>query len=432
VSSATPPTVRRRLWRPLAFLLYGAGAILVVAAFWARSPVPLFAALPLLLAPVSGLVMAPGEALRARLTWAADGAGAEVVLRGTIEVEGAIDARRVEVRFYTIEPLVEVAPPELEVRDTEIRFVARYRAPYPCLLIVPRPDVLWVDPLALLEIPVSLSGDALRVERFPPEVTNVGRSRLERTTSAPGEIRSRAIGSAGEFFAVRTAAPSDTYRQINWWATARSGRLLANDYHLERTGDLVILLDLRPTSLGPEKDRQLLAVSRAAALGIASGFLAQKARVGLGLYEEFLTAVPLGSGRVQQYRLQVALQRAEIAVTPGPAERLGVSMRRYFPPGVTTLLISSLADEEGLLVLPHLRRRGFPAFVLSPSPLPLFPPSPTDDHGEAALATRLLRLVRRARVGEGWREASVIEWEDYWSLAPLVDFLARPVLRRNR
>jgi uncharacterized protein (DUF58 family) len=297
---------------------------------------------------------------------------------------------------------------------------------------VARPEVHWVDPLGILEVPIRVAGDALRVERFPPEVSHVGRSRLERTTSAPGEIRSRSLGPAGEFFAVRTAAPTDTYRQINWWATARAGRLLANDYHLERTGDLVILLDLRPTSLGLERDRKLLAVSRAAALGIASGFLAQKARVGLGLFDEFLTAVPLGTGRLQQYRLQTALSHAEVAPTPGPAERLGVSMRRYFPPGVTTLLISSLADEESLLVLPHLRRRGFPSFVLSPSPVPLLPPPPANDPGDADLATRMLRLVRRAKVSEGWREAAVIEWEDYWSLAPLLNFLARPVLRRNR
>ncbi|MCI4330300.1 MAG: DUF58 domain-containing protein [Thermoplasmata archaeon] len=427
-----PVSTARRLWRPLALYLYAASGLLVAAAFLAKSPVPLFAALPLLLAPASGLALAPSSALGARLTWAAEGSGAEVTLRGTIAAEGRVDVRRLEVRFYTVEPLEPVAPPKLELRGGEIRFEAKYRAPYPCLLIVPRPDVLWVDPLGLLEVPVRVAGDALRVERFPPEVSNIGRSRLERTTSAPGEIRSRAIGPAGEFFAVRTAAPTDTYRQINWWATARGGRLLANDYHLERTGDLVILLDLRPTSLGPEKDRQLLAVSRAAALGIASSFLSQKARVGLGLFDEFLTAVPLGSGRLQQFRLQVALQKAEIAITPGPAERLGVSMRRYFPPGVTTLLISPLADEEGLLVLPHLRRRGFPAIVLSPSPLPMLSASPSDDRGEAALAGRLLRIVRRVRVGEGWREASVIEWEDYWSLAPLVDFLARPVLRRNR
>lgn len=429
---SSPMSASRRSWRPLAFGLYALGGVLVAGAFLARSAVPLFAALPLLLAPVSGLAQAPTGELGATLSWAAEGSGPNVTLRGRVAVGGGVDPARLELRFYPVEPLRTTGPPKVTVEPGGVGFEASYTVPYPALLVVPRPELLWVDPLGLLEITIPVSGSALRVDRFPPEVANVGRSRLQRTTSAPGEIRSKVVGAAGEFFAVRTAAPTDTYRQVNWWATARSGRLLANDYHLERTGDLVILLDLRPTSLGPEKDRELLAVSRSAALGIATGFLAQKSRVGLGLFDEFLTAVPLGSGRLQQHRLQVALQRAEITGTPGPSERLGASMRRYFPPGVTTLLISPLADEEAILVLPHLRRRGFPAVVLSPSPLPLIASNDPDPLSDAALSARLLRVVRRARVSEGWREAAVVEWEDYWSLAPLVRLLARPPLRRSR
>jgi uncharacterized protein (DUF58 family) len=204
---------------------------------------------------------------------------------------------------------------------------------------------------------------------------------------------------------------------------------VANDFLAERTGDLILLLDVRPTPLGRARDEKLLSVSRAAALGVATAFLRQKARVGLGLYGEFLDAVPLGTGRRQRHRIVTELRDARIVNAPGPAERLAVSMRQYFPPGVLSILFSPLAEEDSLLLLPHLRRRGYPLIVVSPSPLPLLAASTKEVGAEDATALRLLKLVRRRQMAEVWREAPVVDWEEYWSLAPLVELLRRPVRR---
>ena len=83
-----------------------------------------------------------------------------------------------------------------------------------------------------------------------------------------------------------------------------------------------------------------------------------------------------------------------------------------------------------MLIVPHLRRRGFPTIVLSPSPLSVLDLS--DSTPEDRVVARLLRLVRRRRLGEAWRQAPVIDWEDYWSLAPLVRFLQSPALGNRR
>jgi len=415
------------LWRPAAVLVFVTGALLVLLGIVVRSPVPLLAAVPLLLAPVASALGAPRSGLDASVEWSVDGSGAEVRVHGTIRPRSPRVADGVEVRVYRPAPLTETEPTSVTLDGGAVRFATVWHAPYPFLATLARPDVVWSDPIGLLEIPLALEGSALRLERFPPEATRIGAVRLHRTTPQPGETRSRQVGSSGEFFSVRAAAPTDTPRQINWRATARSGRLVANDFYLERTGDLLLLIDLRPTSLGVDRDEQLLSVSRAAALGIATGFLADKSRVGLGLYDEFLSAIPMGTGRLQRYRIAHALQRTRLAENPGPSERLAVSLRRYFPPGVTTVLLSPLADEESLLLLTHLRRRGYPTIVLSPSPLPLLvPPEGTGTPDDAA-ALRLLRLVRRQRVGEAWREGPVVEWEDYWSLSPFVRFLSVPV-----
>jgi hypothetical protein len=101
-------------------------------------------------------------------------------------------------------------------------------------------------------------------------------------------------------------------------------------------------------------------------------------------------------------------------------------MRQYFPPGVLTILLTTLSTEEQLLVLPHLRRRGYPVVVLSASPVPTLIPEGVTAR-EAELARRILVLERRQRISEAWQESPTVDWEDYWSLGPLVHLLKRPV-----
>jgi uncharacterized protein (DUF58 family) len=407
-------------------LLAGAGAILGVAAVVLRTSVPLFLALPLLLAPIAAGLFLPRRTIVARVEWTERGTGGRVRVAGRIRTEPPVTPTLLYPTFTAPGPLQERAPPELEALDPNLAFTLEYETPFPCLLDLPLPEIVWRDPLGLAESPVTVVGQPLAIERYPPELHRLGVVNLRRTTPLPGEIRSRALGSAGDFFTVRGAIPTDTPRQINWRATARAGHLIANDYLLERTGDLVLLLDVRPTDLGRGRDEQLLSVARAGAYGIASAFLQAKSRVGLGAFGEFLDAVPLGTGRRQRFRIRRLLRSAAVSSESGPAERLAVSMRQYFPPGVLTILITSLAGEEQMLLLPHLRRRGFPAVVLSPSPVPVLMPPLPKETPEDALARRMLRLERRQRLGEAWGEAPAVDWEQYWSLAPLVALLRRP------
>ena len=418
-------------FRPRALLLFVAGGVLAVVAIAARTPVPLFLGVPLLLGPVAAALSAVRPPSPVRLHWTSEGARGAVEILGRFEGADGGLGPGVAPTFYRPEPLVEAAAEEVEAKPEGLGFRLHWSAPYPCLVTVPRPALSWRDPLGLVERPVDVQGEPIRIQRFPPELARANRAPLRRTTALPGEVRARQLGSSGEFFGLRPFAAGDSVRRINWRATARAGRILSNDYRVERTGDLLIVVDLRPTALGPELDARLASLACAGAYGLAESFLDQKARVGLALFTDFVAPVPLGSGRRQRHRLLRALQAASVGAEAGPPERLGVSLRRYFPPGVTTVLISALADDEATVVLPHLRRRGFPAFVLSPSPVPLLGsdvPRPTPDD---ARALRLLRLVRRRRVAEAWSEASVVEWDDYWSLAPLASFFARPSGRRS-
>jgi uncharacterized protein (DUF58 family) len=418
-------------WRTRASLLFGTGTALLVAGIVLRNPGPLLLALPILLAPVAAALLGPRTGPPARLDWKASGSGREVRVGGTIRFEPPTDPNDILVEFPRPAGLAEVAPAQIARSGQEIRFVLHWRAFDPIVLPLPVPQLLWRDPAGLVERTVRWDPPDLVVERYPPELVNIGAARLERTIAAPGETVSRGVGPSGEFFGIRDATPTEPPRRINWKATARAGRLMANEYRVERTGDVLLLIDARPSSLGPAIDTQLLSLAVAAAHGIAESFLREKARVGLGVFGEFLDTVPLAGGRTQGVRLRAALLGVRLAAEAGVPERCAVAVRRYFPPGVTTILLTSLADDSSADVVPYLRRRGFPVIVLSPSPLPVLPAPTSLTEAELQLVTRITRLLRRRRLAKTWQDAPVVDWEDYWSLAPLVDLLRRPA-RRGR
>ncbi|MCI4366805.1 MAG: DUF58 domain-containing protein [Thermoplasmata archaeon] len=418
-------------WRTPALLLLGAGALLAGLSIYRASAPILVLAIAFLLAPLGALATAPSAGVEAQMEWTSSGSGREVGVQGRLTLPPGVSVEGLDLAFYPPEPLRERAAPRIRRRPGEVQLELSWYAEFPCMAVLALPMVSWTDPLGLIEVPVSVQGTALRLERFPPETARIRARYLRRTTVFPGEVPSRQRGSGGDFFAIRQSAVGDTPRQINWPATARVGRLMANEFLRERTGDLLVVLDLRPTPLGPRLDAEVLSMTRAAVLGIATAFLNEKARVGLALFDEYVTAVPLGSGRLQRFRIRAALQDCRVGSVAGPAERLAVALGRYFPRGIGCLVLSTLSDDEGPLMLAHLRRRGFDPFVLSPSVLPLILPPEIEQDRAERLAARLFHLARRRRLAAAWEEAPVIEWEEYWSLAPLVRYLSRPPPRRT-
>ena len=414
-------------WRLRAWLLLGGGVLCLAAGVAVADPALLFLAVPLLLAPLAAALVGPHRSPRASVDWAVEGGGRDARIVGTVSVEAPTDARDIEMALPTPPGLVASGPTNIVREARQIRFSLECVAPDPVVVSVSPPSLDWRDPAGLVDRAVIASPGELVVERYPPELVHLGAVRLERTIALPGEVPSRRVGQSGEFYGVREAIPTDPPNRINWNATARAGRWLANEYLADRTGDIVLLLDARPSTLGPRADAQLLSLSAAAAHGIAESFLRAKARVGLAIYGEFLTAIPLGNGRAQRVRIRRALLGTRVAREPGPTERGAVALQRYFPPGVTTILLTSLADEETGDLVPYLRRRGFPVVILSPSPLPLSArPRRAGSVEEEELVARLARLTRRTRVARAWRDAPVVDWEEYWSLAGLVSLLRRP------
>lgn len=418
-----PPAAPGLVWRPRTLLLIAAAVLLFGAGIARRTPVPIFLAIPLLVAPLAAALAGPRRAARASLRWEAAGAGPQVNVDLSLVPEPASMAADLELALAPPSGLRLAGPFETR-RDAEsIRGTLRLTAPEPTIARIVPPTVTWRDPLGLVERPVTVDGAPLLVERYPPELLELGAIRLEHTLAVPGETPSRYVGSSGEFFGLRLAAPSDPFRRINARASARAGRLLANEYLLDRTGDVVLLLDVRPTPLGPALDERLLGLSRAATLGITEAFLREKSRVGFAAFGEFLEAVPLGSGRTHRVRLRTAIEATGRSPTAGPAERCAISARRFFPAGVTTVVFTTLADDESFDLVHHLRRRGYPVAVVSPSALPALRSRPHGPTAEEQLRRRVARLARRAQVARAWQDGPVLDWDEYWSIGGLGDVL---------
>jgi uncharacterized protein (DUF58 family) len=425
---AAPQGPVRWTWR--AYLLLGVGAVLATLAVASRDPVPLFAAIPLLVAPFLAGSQVARQLAPVDLTWQASGLGPDVTIAG--ELRGRFGGDAVDIAFELPRPFgaVEVAPPQFERQPDRIRFRFCWRLSEPSIVIVPAPPVVWRDPIGLTERVLEGRRPSLAVERYPPSLHRLGSMRLERTTTLPGEVHSRVLGASGEFYGLREPAPGDPPRTINWRASARAGRPLANDYRLDRTGDLLVVLDVRPTSLGPDADERLLGIARAAVHGIAETFLQNKTRIGFASFGEFLTAVPLSTGRIHRVRILRAIAAARREEIAGPAMRCALGLRRFYPRGVTTLVVSTWTEDPSFNLVPYIQRQGFPVVLLSPSPLPMRRNTGGLEPADEPLAERLEKLERRVRLSELWVHGPVVDWDDFWTLEPLARTLRRPARRR--
>ncbi len=389
--------------------------------------------LPLALAPGVATLVRPGTLGPADLTWQAGGLGAEVLIAGRLTVPPGGDSEGIHLVPTLPEGFAEVVPPRIERSPEEVRFALTWAAREPGFAVVAPPTVVWEDPLGLLERTLPGARPELPLERYPPELHRLRAVRLDRTQMVPGETRSRRRGTSGEFFGLREADPRDPPRLINWRASARTGRWFANEFQLDLTGDLFILVDARPTDLGPALDARLLALARVASVGIASAFLREKSRVGYASFGEFLeNTVPLSTGRVQGLHIRGAIQATRTSAVAGPAERCAVGLRRFVSPGITTLVISAWNGETALELAPYLRHRNYPVLMLSPSPFALrdyAAPLPGPDEEVAA---RLERLVRRDHLSQLWVHAPVVDWDNLWSLEGLVRWFRRPTRTARR
>jgi len=230
----------------------------------------------------------------------------------------------------------------------------------------------------------------------------------------PGLMQTKHAGIGTEFFGIRDYASGDSFKRVNWKSFARFNRPVVNEYELESTTDVILIIDARTVqSMGTMKHNPL-EYGIKSAVSIASHFLKQRDRVGLIVYgktEGKMKWLYPESGKKQLYKIIEALVETQ---ADGEFPFNGVvyrSVTHMLPKKSLIILFSSLEQDNTLVRgVERLIAHGFNVIVLSPSSIDIdYNLHPVDD--EYNLAHKILSLERKNYLAElRNRGARVVDW----------------------
>jgi uncharacterized protein (DUF58 family) len=245
--------------------------------------------------------------------------------------------------------------------------------------------------------------------------------RARRVGPWPGSIPSRKIGPGTEFFELRNYLPGDDLRRINWKASAKSGRLIANEFEGEQVTDVLVVVDCSEGTMSRLFDFDVTELEVSLAASLCAQLIHQGNRVGLSVYSAVRTWVDPGFGKRQLLRLVNSLA----VVTPGIAsvplkyavESVIVSV---VPARSVIIFISPLMGDETIDLIEDLTAKGYGVMCFTP-----VAGSKTEDMTNSMiLARRIFASERRIKLIDVSKKVRVIEF------SPEID--VRYALRRWR
>jgi len=230
-----------------------------------------------------------------------------------------------------------------------------------------------------------------------------------------GLRRLRRRGTGGEFANLREYTPDDSFRSIDWKASARRGKPMVAQYEVERAQQIVVAIDAGRLMSARLGDRRKLDYAVAAGLAIAAMARLAADRVGVVAFAgTILARVAPGSGTEHSAKLADVLSDLEPKFEEADYERafldIGHSLRRrslvvlftdlFDPVASSTVLGAARLLTARHLVLVVLMNDAAIAQALSRTP------RETDDAYRAAVAATL--ADERARAVATLRERGIL------------------------
>ena len=137
------------------------------------------------------------------------------------------------------------------------------------------------------------------------------RGRLQQA----GIRQARLQGAGREFESLRDYLPDDEMRRIDWKATARRGKLVARQYEVEKSQNILLVLDVGRTMLSEIDGIEKLDYAINAALMLAYVASLADDKVGLLVFADTVqTFLPPKRGRGQVYAILDALYNAKASL----------------------------------------------------------------------------------------------------------------------
>ncbi len=216
-----------------------------------------------------------------------------------------------------------------------------------------------------------------------------------------GALPSPRVGEGVEFHAIREYQPGDPLRIINWKATARTGRVMVNEYESERKVDVVFIVDA--SYRGELVFDHLI---RAAA-SLMLNALNDGTSFGLLLAEDVPLWVRPDYGKRHFFKCIDFLSTAKPDKNNMIAYQVEHLIRSHFPPRAQLVYLSPLLTEESRKALKTMASFGYNVVVISPNPYTAVEPKSREEE----IALRLLKLERKALLRKMSSYGVVVDWD---------------------
>jgi uncharacterized protein (DUF58 family) len=183
----------------------------------------------------------------------------------------------------------------------------------------------------------------------------------------PGDMRLKRVGMGKEFHSIRDYTTTDPFNTINWKATARSRKLLVNQFEAESVTDVMFILDSRLVSrVGKVRDNPAERGVRFCA-SLSSELLKRSNRVGLIIYGSSVSVMKPKSGPNAIDQILNMLTDS----TPAGQITLGATVTYslpYLPPNSPVFIVSALNEDPSVKdAIKQLVGRGHKVTIVSPA-----------------------------------------------------------------
>ena len=168
----------------------------------------------------------------------------------------------------------------------------------------------------------------------------------------------RRLGHTTEFDQIKDYVRGDDVRTINWQATARSSRLMVNQFMDERSQPVYCLIDKSRNMKMPFEGMSLLDYAINATLIMSNVAIQRQDRAGLLAFaKEIDQFLPASNQGPQLRKIQEALYRQETDFRESDYERLYAFISRTIPHRSLLLLFTNFESVSGMQrQLPFLQR----------------------------------------------------------------------------
>jgi len=267
-----------------------------------------------------------------------------------------------------------------------------------------------------------------------PQIEEIGAISVKgKANPYPGIMQTKRTGVGTEFFGIREYTSGDTFKRINWKSYARFNNLMVNEYELESTTDVIIILDARDIQNIGTLTNNPLEYSIKAAVAVASNFLKRRDRVGIIIYgdsEGKLKWIYPESGKKQLYKIireLVEVQSQGEFLFQGV---INIALTYMLPKKSLIILISSLEQDQTIpKAVEALIARNFNVIILSPSQVEIeYLLNPKDPYYETA--RRILSFERKVFLSKIRNTgARVVDWNPTIPLAASLKEVERSQMR---